>query len=407
LLERAPKPVWDFADFAPFVPSYGWLRDYLAYGIQCTDAPPLYHIMAGLATVALALAPKHIVSVNGEEHPLHMFFLVVGESGNRKTAAIKRALKTVQPCLAQQGIGHRVWYPEASTAEGIIDGLALDPNRLIVVSEWTEFHNQGNANYSKHTREFINLLYDGSVLQRIKANNVQIKVEKPCVSILGASTPSLVKQSTSLYDWSAGKLARYLIGYMHKPDDREMTSAIEHPDLVNQLRINYDHFLSDSHSVVFSLSQEAWDYKVEWEHSKNWLNFRKSLPEHLLPSGLRISEHLYRLAALYQASMDYPYNTVIGEEAMARAIQFAWWCCTGLLDAFSILPTFEANTVTRVMQALRMWGTEGATRRDLLRQTHLTGKQLTESVAVLLEREEVDIQKIGFKWIYCYKDPLP
>lgn len=404
-LDRVPKPVWAFVDFAPFVPPYGWLRDYLAYGIQCTDAPPLYHIMSGLAAIALAISPDHVVTVNGEEHPLHMFFMIVGESGNRKSAAIKRALRIVQPCLAQQGIGHRIWYPEASTAEGIIDALVIDPHRLIIASEWTEFHNQGQASYAKHTKEFVNLLYDGSTLQRLKANNVNVVVEKPCVTILGASTPSLIKQCTSLYDWSAGKLARYLIGYMGKPDDCEMTSSVEHPKLVDQLRLDYDRLLSESHSSSFVLSQDAWDYKVEWEHSKGWLSFRKSLPEHLLPSGLRISEHLYRLAALYQASMDYPYNTVIGCDAMARAIQFAWLCCTGLLEKFLILPTHETNTLTRVLQALRMWGEEGVSRRDLLRQTHLTGKQLSEALLVLQEREEVILQKIGFRWHYAYRSP--
>lgn len=404
-LDRAPKPVWDFKDFAAFVPSYGWLRDYLAYGIQCTDAPPEYHVMAGIAGLALSISPDHVVTVNGEEHPLHMFMLVVGESGNRKSASIKRMLRTIQPCLADQRLAHRIWYPEASTSEGIIDGLAEDPCRLMVASEWTEFHNQGQASYAKHSREFVNLLYDGSTLNRLKANGKSVTVEKPCVTILGASTPSLVKQSTTLHDWSAGKLARYVIGYAHKPDDKEMISAVEHPRLVADLRLGYERLLSPSYGRSFVLDQEAWDYKVEWEHSENWIAFRKSLPEHLLPSALRVSEHLYRMAALYQASMDYPHNTVIHVEAMASAIQFMWRCCDSLLQTFAILPTHESNTMARVLQALQMWGAEGCSRRDLLRQTHLTGRQLSEAVAVLKEREDLTEHWITAtrSWHYCHK----
>jgi len=403
-LDRAPKPVWDFKEFAAFVPSYGWIRDYLAYGIECTDAPPLYHILSALAAVALAVSPEHVVTINGEEHPLHMFFLIVGESGNRKSAAIKRALRTVTPCLVEQRLGHRIWYPEASTSEGFIDELAVDPNRIMVVGEWSEFHNQGQANYAKHSREFVNLLYDGSALNRIKANGKSIMVEKTCVTILGASTPSLVKQSTSLYDWSAGKLARYMIGYMSKPDDHEMVSAVEHPNMVADLQRGYDRLLSPSFSKSFVLDQEAWDYKVAWEQSTDWLSFRRSLPEHLLPSALRVSEHLYRLAALFQASIDYPHNTVVHGEAMARAIQLIWWCCQGLLETFAILPAHEANTMDRVLQALRMWGREGVSRRDLLRQTHLTGRQLTEAVAVLKEREELTEHWIINHWHYCHQN---
>jgi hypothetical protein len=402
-LDRAPKPVWAFKEFSNLVPSFGWLRDYLAYGIACTDAPPLYHIIAGLAGIALAISPDHVMMVNGEEHPLHMFFLMVGESGNRKSAALKRALRVIQPCLAAQQLAHRIWYPEASSSEGIIDELAIDPNRIMVASEWTEFHSQGHASYAKHSRELMNLLYDGSALHRIKANGKSVIVEKTCVTILGASTPSLVKQATTLHDWSAGKLARYVIGYMGKPDDREMVSAIEQPRMVDDLRLGYDRLLSKSHGRAFVLDQAAWDCKVDWEHSDDWVQFRRSLPEHLQPSALRVGEHLYRIAALFQASIDYPHNTVVGTEAMVKAIQFMWACCIGLLSTFAILPSGEANSMARVLQVLHMYGSEGVSRRDLLRQTHLTGRQLTEAIGVLKEREDVIETCIDRRWHYCHQ----
>jgi hypothetical protein len=402
-LECAPTPVWDFKNYAHFVPSYGWIHDYLAYGIQCTDAPPLYHILAALAAVALAISPDHMVTIHGEEHPLHAFLLIVGESGNRKSAAIKRCLRVIQPRLAAAKLGHRVGYPEASSAEGIFDWLMEDSCRLMVASEWTEYHNQGKASYNQHTTEFTNLLYDGSTLTRIKVGK-QLTIEKPCVSILGASTPGLVKQATSYTDWLAGKLARYIICYEHKPDTVEMVSAVEHPKLVDALRVDYDNLLSSSFSRSFVLDQEAWDYKVEWEHSHEWLQFRRGMPEHLLPSALRVSEHVYRVATLYQASQDYPHNTVVKVEAMARAIQLLWVCCGGLLEKFTVLPSHEQNIILRVLQALKMHGEQGVARRDLLRQTHLNGAQLSIAIGALREREEVEILKNGPRLYYAYKE---
>jgi hypothetical protein len=402
ILERVPQPVWDFRTCAPFIPSYGWIRDYVAYGIQCTDAPPLYHILASLAGVALALSPDHVVTVNGEEHPLHAFFLIVGESGSRKSAAIKRCLRVIEPRLAAAQIGHRIWYPEASTVEGMFDELIKDPARLLVASEWTEYHNQGKASYNQHSKEFVNLLYDGTPLHRLK-KGIKLTVERPCVSILGASTPSLIKQSTTLYDWSAGKLARYVIGYMHKPDDVEMVSAVEHPQLVDELRLGYDHLLSASYGKSFVLDQEAWDYKLEWEHSQEWIQFRRGMPEHLLPSGLRVSEHVYRIAALYQASQDYPHSTVVKVEAMSKAIQLLQWCCKSLVETFTILPSSENNIILRVLQALKMHGPAGVTRRDLLRQTHLNGAQLSAAIGALREREEVEIVQDGRRLNYAYR----
>jgi hypothetical protein len=401
--DLVPKPVWDFREVLPFIPSHGWIRDYVAYAIQCTDAPPLYHIIAALAAVALAISPNHFLSVHGEEHPLHAFFLVVGESGNRKSAAIKRCLRLIQPRLAAAQMGHRVWYPEASTVEGIFDGLRQDPTRLIVASEWTELHNQlQKASYNQHGAEFMNLIYDGATLHRLKAG-LQLIVEKPCVSIIGASTPSLVKQATSFSDWLAGKLARYLIGYMEKPDEREMTSSVEFPKLANEVQLDYDHLLTPSHSTRFVLSPGAWDTKVSWEQSQDWRQFRAGLPEHLQPSARRMSEHVYRVAALYQASCDYPHNTIVSQDNMQRATQLMWWCSESLAEKFSVLPSSESNVILRVLQALKMHGEQGVSRRDLLRQTHLNGAQLTTAIHALREREEVETTQVGSKLYYAYK----
>lgn len=411
-LDRVPEPVWDFRSIAPFIPTHGWIHDYLSYATQCTDAPPVYHIMATLAGMALAIAPEHLLLVHGEEHPLHLFLLVVGESGNRKSAAIKRMIRVIQPRLDGVGIGHRIWYPEASTAEGIFDGLIEDPNRIMVASEWTDLHNQGKASYNQHTGEFMNLLYDGSPLHRIKKGGKdaekakQLTINRPCVSILGASTPSLIKANTSYNDWLAGKLARYIIGYEHKPEEVEMIAAVEHPKLVAELQMNYDRMLSASLTKAFVLSQEAWDYKIAWEHGTEWRQFRRSLPEHLEASALRIGEHAYRVATLYQASMDYPHNHVVGALAMERALNFLDLCCQGLREKFSILPSHEPNPSERVLQALKMHGDGGATRRDVMRQTKLNGLQFEGAIKALGEREQVVSRKVGGQTYFAFQETL-
>jgi hypothetical protein len=405
-LMRIPKPVWDYKMCAKFVPTYGWIRDYLAYATQCTDAPPIYHILSAIGVMGLAISPSHALSVNGEHHPLHIFLLIVGESGNRKSAAIKRCLRVIRPCLIASKIDQRIWYPEASTAEGIITGLIEDPCRLLIASEWTEYHNQGKASYNQHTREFTNLLYDGEPLHRLKMGQ-QLVVPKPCVSILGASTPSLIKQATTIYDWEAGKLARYVVGYQSKPDDIEMISAVEHPALVTDLRLNYSRMLAPSLAGDFALSQDAWNFKMDWEQGAEWIQFRKSLPVHLTPSALRVSEHVYRIAALYQASMTYPHSTVVGAEAMERAILLMRWCMEGLRKIFTVLPSTENNVILRVLQAIQMYGDKGVIRRDLMRQTHLNGPQLTMAIKALQEREQVAVWANGTKTWYAIKEDRP
>jgi hypothetical protein len=404
-MELAPRPVWEFSTYAPLVPSRGWIRDYLAYALQCTDAPPLYHIITAISVVSLAIAPDHVLNVYGEEHPLNLFMMIIGESGSRKSAAIKRCLRVIHPCLARQQIDHRIWYPEASSTEGIFDGLMKDSCRLMVASEWTDLHNMNKANYAQHAREFFNLLYDGSPITRLKMGQ-QLSVPATCVSILGASTPGLVRSSTVLHDWEAGKLARYLIGYQSKPEHCEMVSAIEHPRLVTDLQLSYDMLLSTSLARSFTLSQDAWACKVGWEQGEQWRTFRRSLPEHLQPSAQRISEHIYRIATLYQASIDYPHASVVTEEAMWKAISLVWYCMQSVQEAFGLLSSDEKNPLTRVLQIVRMFGESGAEHRELLRRSHLSVKYLQEALETLRLRGELATTAVGGRLRHFYRQPV-
>lgn len=399
------QPVWNFEDYLSFIPRYGLLRDYLSYAIRCTDAPPQYHILAWLAITSNAIASTHTCLVRGEEIPLHMFILITGDSGTRKSAAIKRALRIVQPVYNDLRLGHRIWYPESCTPEGIIQGLVDDPNRLMVVSEWSELHKQSHASYAQHSSELFNLLYDQMPLNRIKMKT-QIIVERPSVTILGASTPSLVKQATTLYDWQAGKMARFLIGYQAKPPDKEMDSAVEHPECFADLREKFGLLLAPSVQSQFILSDAAWDYKVWWKHSDRWKNFAANVPEHIMPSIHRIDDHIYRVATLYQATMDYPYNFVVGVDAMAAACEFVFWCMGEMIEHFALLPMHELAPLTRVRTVLQRTNSEGISRRDLLRKTHLHVKSLMEAIGTLVAREEVVVRPLGTgSIIYFYCPP--
>jgi hypothetical protein len=400
----SPHPVWDLEIVRPYIPSHGWIRDYLAYALQCTDAPPMYHVMSAIALVSTALASNHNCIVDGEAIPLHDFFLVVGESGTRKTAAIKRALKVVQPCYARTKLDHRIWYPEACTPEGIACALEEDPNRLMVLYEWSDLHAGGRASYWQHAPQFWELIFDQQPIQRLKIAK-SVKIERPSITILGASTPSLIRQHTTKYDWEAGKMARYLIGYQEKPDDAEMANAVEHPEYFDDLRQNYERLLAPSLVESLQFSEEAKQYKRDWQYSKDWKAFLAELPEHLKPSGQRAGDHVLRVAALYQASIDYPYNYVVEASAVAYAIQFVWWCLESVKQQFSLLTTSENPQLTRVQSLLQRAGAKGLSRAELLRQAAMHGPELDRVLLTFREREQLQVVKYKGLVIYVLVKP--
>jgi hypothetical protein len=390
-----PTPCWGVDDYKDIIPPYGLVKNYVDYASQCTDAPPGYHVVSILGFIANAIAAEHDLSVDGEIIHLHNFHLIVGESGNRKSAALKRAERIVRPCYQLAKLSKRIWFPESSTPEGIMEALGDDPNRIMLLSEWSELVSQGKAQYWQHTPQFFELLYDRIPVKRLKMRK-PVDIERPCMTILGASTPSLVKQHTSLNDWEGGKMARYLIYCMNKPADKEMVNAVEHAELIEDLRRKFDLLLSPSLVQLFTVSPEAKEYKDDWQASYAWKDFVTRFPTHLKASALRAGEHAYRVATAYQASMDYPGGSmVVGLDAMEAAVTFVATCMQSTLDTFGILPVHGKEPLVRLRLLLAMAGFDGIERKELLRRSQLTTGTFTVALNTMLDCDEVTFVKKG------------
>lgn len=400
-----PKPVWDFKDFTQFFPSYGWIRDYFGYAIQCTDAPPLYHLMSGLGVFSVAIADRIDLYNHHEPTPLHLYLLIIGESGTRKSAALKRAIRTVQPVFNNTGRGQRLWFPESCSVEGILERLGADANRLMILSEWTELHRQTTSGYWKGASEFFNIVYDGMPMSRDRAK-LTTTVVRPRLSILGASTASLVGQATILHDWEAGKMARYLMLYESKPQDINMESAIELPDLVSNLRLEFERFFTDATTHMI-MTPAAWDIFKTWKRSERYTTIKQHFTaKHLEPSLNRMDEHIVRVAALYQASMTFPYDGNVGEEAMEKAINFVEYCTFSLIKIFPTLPGNELHPIIRLKNIVSAAGPTGIKKRDILRKIDITLSDFDRFMQTLLTREEVRALPIGKTLFYYSNIPL-
>jgi hypothetical protein len=387
---KAPEPVWAFSEVKHFVPSHGWIRDYLVYGISCTDAPWGYHIFSALAGMALAIGANNRLIIHGDEIPLQLFLMIVGDSGSRKSASINRMIKVISPCLAELSLDHRILYPESCTVEGIIEQLAQDRVRLLVLSEWTEMHAQQSQGGYWRGPEFMNLAYDGQTLQRSKMKD-SVKVEDPRVSLIGASTVPLLKHALQMRDFDSGRMARYAIMVLSRDETRTMLSAVEHPEMLGPLRERYGQLLSTAMSPHFTLSDDAWDLKVAFQESPDWKEFCKSFPEHLTPSLNRVDAHIYRIATLYQASMDYPFNQVVGTEAMRAALELVRFVMESLLDNFTVVNGKDLAPIVRLRNIIAAAGKEGITWSNIVIRAEISKRTVDE----LLQTLEASGQIVG------------
>lgn len=338
-----------------------------------------------------------------EPHPLHQYLLIVGGSSeSRKTSAIKRAARLAEPVLNQfSQRGQRVWWPAVSSPEGIMEELSREPNRLLCLSEWTEMHGLSQkGGYWKHSTELWNLIYDATDSHRSRAKDNSIKIERPRVTILGASTPSLIESTAGVMDWLAGKMARYLIACETRPSTAIMDAPAEYPDRVHSLRLQLDTLARPiPDRGAMTLSDAAWTSMRDWQASAWWRALMKSAPEHVAPSFGRAQEHTFRLAAAYEASASFPWGPMqVTAPSIEAAIRVVEWCYDSLLKTFATIGTraidiADKNGLQRVTTLLSVAGEAGMSRSELLRASKLTAHGLEVVLGTLQQRFEIKVQK--------------
>lgn len=391
-----PQPVWTASDYDDYVPPQGYIKDYLAYAVRCTDAPPLYHIIDALGIASIAIAPYLDLVFEGQVHALHMFLLIIGcSSRSRKTSSIKRAAKVAAPVFAELNTGtDRLYWLAMSSPEGVQEELVKDANRLLLLSEWTDLHRlASSAGYWKQSTEMFNSIYDATDSHRAKAKSSAV-ITRPRVSILGASTKELVEAAALKLDWLSGKLARYLIGCGIRPDDREMEAEVDEPETVDQLRKQLGRLFSTvmyTRSKEIALSPEAWDHIRTWQRDDWWKQLEASAGSHLHPSFARAQEHVFRIAAIYEATATTAIDKIIvGVDCARAATALVNWCYKDMVEALACRDD-ERNTMLRVVNTLKAAGTDGLSRSTLLRLTRIPAKSVTEIIDTLTQSYEVEV----------------
>jgi hypothetical protein len=389
-------PVWNFSDYEKFLPPGGLIYNYVWYAVQGTDAPPEYHIMSALALTSTAVAPQMDLVFRNVIHPLHLYQLIVGDSSaSRKTSSIKRALRMASPVFDRvSNGGARLFFPSTSSPEGIVDELAKEANRLIILYEWTDLHRLLAAKWWGHQSEMWNTLYDApETMSRVKAGGKQVRIERPRVSILGASTRELVNSAVGMLDWHAGKMARYLICCAKRPDDKEMEADQDVISLVRQLQDELNFLIGPLTLPTYGmLSDEAWELVRKWDKDPAWQDLQRSASAHIAPSFARAKEHVLRVATLYEASLRTPDSVgdlVVQPDSMLPAILFVEHCMRSLVDNFGLVIERTASPLDRVRAALKNAGQAGMARSMLVRKTHLTARNLDEALLAIRVAEQL------------------
>lgn len=261
-----------------------FLKSYVNYASQRTDAHALFHLAGGITLLAQAAPIDLHVPLFGANVYANTYCLIVGPSTlGRKTTAVKIANRIMLDSTERKSsVGGKNVVKDfvASTpgsAEALIASFATMPQQVLVYEEWGAFlqasQGDGSTNSFAKIRTALTDLYDGTSAGRSTLKNGQSKnIKNPRLSILAAVATDLLEAYTTTPDWTGGFLARFLTfhvakGFYDSDEPRKMKLPVDDIATRNYL-IDYFIFMRNragGFSPCIGLDDEALGLWEIWE----------------------------------------------------------------------------------------------------------------------------------------------
>lgn len=162
-------------------------------------------------------------------------------------------------------------FPNDSTIESLSDILSYSKRGLLVHSEFGSLLSQLNRGYSGDSKQFLTTIYDVPETWEVsRATKENILLQRPFISILGASTIDWVKENSNPSDLRSGFLARFLYSIRNRPDKRfmpllrlrELTKQSENYIDVREI---YEYLISFREPAKLEITNKAVDLHCEYD----------------------------------------------------------------------------------------------------------------------------------------------
>jgi len=239
----------------PFVeklPVGSWLRSYLGYCYNSTDANLAYHLGAGLSLLSQTVPANMIVPFYGNGLHLNLFVLLIGDSTEaRKTTTIDIAYKIMyetrrDSCLLPTGSWER-----------FLDIVIERPQAILFDADFGASLSMMSRNYLQGMKGLFLKLYDCSAIsgdtREKKRNKITSVVENPHISSLVGVTPSQLEEDTTTNDWAGGYLARFLTIFAAR--ERPSKKYVQNTASEEQLWIRLRSMLSGDPNDVLRVNR--------------------------------------------------------------------------------------------------------------------------------------------------------
>lgn len=192
-------------DWRQLVPGTGWLYDWVAYGLACTDAPPLFHIASGLAALATVVGSNCVFQPSPNDTPylLNLWILTAGSSAKER--------KSTSVVMADDLLTANFTHLKAAwsgSPEALFSMFVTQPQCILIIPEFPSFLAQMAQKYAQPTKTLLMDLFDGKTKRRTTRGKGDEVIEQPRISLIGAGALDLLDKNLQDVDFRSGFLSR-------------------------------------------------------------------------------------------------------------------------------------------------------------------------------------------------------
>lgn len=211
----------------------GWVDEYAKLMTKLTGSPREFNQLAALVTAATAIQRRARLPMSfGDIYPNIYACIVARSSVYHKSSAIQKPRLLLQHAMLE-----KLMLSELQTSEGLLKQLSGQSAGVILRDEIGTLFDSSRVKYLHTLKPDLTAIYDCYPYSR-RLSNEEVKVEKPYLNILGATTPSRFYDGISMTDWNDGFLARWLFVLPEgEPDFDATTGLFTHGDQV--IRLSY------------------------------------------------------------------------------------------------------------------------------------------------------------------------
>ena len=377
------------------LPQTGFVRSYVEYASQCTDANIAYHLAGALTCLTQTVPIDYCVPYAS---PLwgNLYTMIVGDSSkSRKTASINIARRVMHDAIP--GCVGEI----PGSQEGLYESLRAQQRMVLLYGEWGEFLAKAEEGYMLALKTAFTNLWDGIPIGRALANSRKGPINDPRLSLLCGVATDLLERHTEQADWTGGFLARFLT--IHAEPEREFATP---PIDDVQKRLQITAWLKQLANPATPPGPCLW---LDPAGEKMWNDWYESMRplrtganRRAAAACARTTSIAAKLAILLawdigQARTGQPWH--VGVTELESALKIAD------LHLKSVIELGERITGSRDMRdralVLRFISDMPTPIGYIIRQADLLKKRVKEIIDTLLEERAVTEERVGTE--LCYR----